>query len=277
MRKLMVVAAFVASAGMLLAQHGGGAGHSGGGSFGHSGGGSFGHASAPAMSHFSGSPRSFAGSRPAAVPRGYAQSPRNAYRGPASSYYPGSNYRAAGGAYAGRRPDRNRRVGYGYARGYGYPYGYPGFDNYWYLNSFLNSPLDLGSNDPNDPNLQSNYAANDSGAYAGPYEDSYPDPPMDSARPPYDGGSGYGAEPQAVRQQPKVQLIFKDGHKLEIQDYVATRTRILVTEGGRNREILVASLDVPATLAANQAAGVDFSIPGNPAKWTLSPEDLKTY
>jgi hypothetical protein len=160
----------------------------------------------------------------------------------------------------------------------GYPYGYLGLGNYWYLNNFLNSPIYLGDDDPNDPNLQGNYANADPGPYAGPYEDEYADPAPESARPAYNAGA-YGGDPQTSRaqQQPKVELIFKDGHKLEIQDYVATRTRILVTEGGTSREILVALLDVPATLAANQAAGVDFSIPGNPAKWQLSPEDLKTY
>jgi hypothetical protein len=168
---------------------------------------------------------------------------------------------------------------------YGYPYGYPGygyggFGFNPYLTSYLNAPLDLGDNDPNDPNLQSNYANNDPGSYAGPYADGYAEPPVESARPAYDGGAAaYPNAQQADASQPhpKVQLIFKDGHKLEIEDYVATKTRILVTEGGTSREILVAALDVPATLAANQAAGVDFSIPGNPARWQLSPEDLKTY
>jgi hypothetical protein len=145
----------------------------------------------------------------------------------------------------------------------GYPYGYPGYYPYGGLNLF--------GDDLDDPNLQDSYVSNgyagDPGdqqqeADAGPYEGPYPDPQQYTARPPYDPGGDPSA---GGLPQPKTALIFKDGRRLDVQNYVATRTRILVGDSGITRDIPVSALDIPATEAANETAGVDFSLPGSPS------------
>jgi hypothetical protein len=246
MRKSVVTISLVGLAlfsGPLFAQHGGHGGAPGGG---HMSGGSAGHFSAGAHTV----------SRPSSAPVG------RAYAAPARSYngLQSSPYRNRMGAYGTRRPIGSRRVGYGYGGLAGYPYGYLGYYPY--------GGLDLFGDDADDPNLQNSYVSSgydgDPGgqqqADTGPDDGTYIDPPQNGPRPPYNpAGANSDGLPQA-----KVALIFKDGRRLDIQNYVATRTRILVRDTGANRDIPVSTLDIPATQAANEAAGVDFSLPGSP-------------
>jgi hypothetical protein len=256
MRKSILLAALALFSATLYAQHGGHVGAIGGG--GHSGSSFGGHASGGS---FSGAARPAARVSPAY--RNFSSAPRStAYRQSIPRYADGT------GANGYHHTDHRRRVGYGV----GYSYGYPGY-GYVYP-GYLNGYLDLDDNDPNDPNnnpnLQNSYVAsgyNDdptggdpSGDQQQAYDGPFVDPPQYYARPPYNPG-GVSADPNAV-EQPLVALVFKDGSKLEVKNYVATRTRILVRDPGHNRDILVSALDIPATLAANQAAGVDFSLPG---------------
>jgi len=255
---------------MVLAQRGGVRGGGGGGSF---------H-SAPSGGHVSsgaaggGRPsgmvsRPAVAARPADARPSYPRTfgPRPSYG--RSPYRPTAQTdRAANGENRGRGNGASRtyrrRVGYGYI---GYPYSYPG---YGYYGDFF--PWDW--NDPDDPNLQSanqeNYVSSgyagdqqaDAGPYNGPYDDGpNVDGPPDMARPAYNGASSEEGD-ASVAQNPTVALIFKDGRRLEIRNYVATHTRILVRDPGVTQDILVSMLDMPATMAANQAAGVDFSLPG---------------
>jgi len=180
--------------------------------------------------------------------------------------------------YNSRDNQRNRRVGYGvgfntaYGLGYGllgYPYygfGYP-FDYY----------------DPNDPNLQADALP---GGYGGDYpgqqpavaydpgpEQAYaypqgptPDANQDTARMPYGGSNGAEIEADANdgMSHPKVTLVLKNGERLQMRNYAATPSKILITDDGSQRVIYISSLDLPATQAANNAAGVDFSLPFHP-------------
>jgi hypothetical protein len=63
---------------------------------------------------------------------------------------------------------------------------------------------------------------------------------------------------------PKVTLVLKNGERLQMRNYAATPSKILITDDGNQRVIYISSLDLPATQAANNAAGVDFSLPFHP-------------
>lgn len=121
----------------------------------------------------------------------------------------------------------------------------------------------------------------DSGFYDDSWNDlSYPSAPTALQQPDesYNGYPDYGAEyaqyppapeapplaeVQSTSENPEtVTLIFNNGQPPEqIQNYLATSTTLTVIDGTRHRDIPVAELDIPATIKANHAAGVDFSLP----------------
>lgn len=60
--------------------------------------------------------------------------------------------------------------------------------------------------------------------------------------------------------QPKTVLIFRDGHKEEVQNYAIVGEH-LIDFGETRRKITLASLDLPATVKANDERGIDFILP----------------
>ena len=77
-------------------------------------------------------------------------------------------------------------------------------------------------------------------------------------RPPYQGQ----AEPAPVHAQPSTTLIFKDGRPpMQVHNYALTGTTLYALDGDTRQEIPLALLNVPATVQANRASGVDFALP----------------
>jgi hypothetical protein len=75
------------------------------------------------------------------------------------------------------------------------------------------------------------------------------------------------AEPPApVVAQPSTVLVFRDGHQAEIQNYAIVGDTIFDLADNRSHRILLADLDLTATRKANDERGVDFQLPGNPAR-----------
>jgi hypothetical protein len=75
------------------------------------------------------------------------------------------------------------------------------------------------------------------------------------------------AEPPApVAPQPSTVLIFKDGHKSEVRNYAIVDGTLFDLTDGRSHKILLADIDLPATLKANDDRGVDFQIPARAAQ-----------
>lgn len=75
------------------------------------------------------------------------------------------------------------------------------------------------------------------------------------------------AEPAApVVPQPSTLLIFRDGHQAELQNYAIVGETIFDLTDNRAHKIQLADIDVPATRTANEARGVDFQVPVNPAR-----------
>ena len=113
----------------------------------------------------------------------------------------------------------------------------------------------------------------------GPYDQGYGAPP----RPPYSPEANYpypppqqqngpAAQSPAVQSvaapddgldHPPVTLVFNDGRPpMQVHSYVLTDSSVFVAEHGHQRVIPIAELDLPATIAQNREAGVDFTLPG---------------
>ena len=260
MRRLFVFTSLLISASLLNAQHGGGVHAGGGGGHASFGGGfSRGAASSQGFSH--------------AAPRFAA--PSHSSFSQSSHYHQGSAKRPSypGQAYS-RYGRRGGRVGYG---GYGYDYPLIGYPAFGYDDGFDESSDQNHLGNGVTSNASPNYGYQDGPqqgpeeAYGGPGGNGYGFPPPNDTRPPYNPG-GYvpPGQGQATSlgsgsdglQHPAVTLVFKDGRRLQVQNYALTQTRVLVTDNNTERDIPISALDVNATAAANDAAGVDFSLPG---------------
>ena len=71
------------------------------------------------------------------------------------------------------------------------------------------------------------------------------------------------AEPQIPSEpEPSTVLVFRDGHQLEIGNYVIVGNTLYNMSGAyRSYKIQLADLDLPATIKANEDRGVDFHVP----------------
>jgi hypothetical protein len=165
---------------------------------------------------------------------------------------------------------RRNRVGYGV--------GYLGFPYYGYPSAFVDGDTDEDGGDntaqqgqPGAPNGPENGPGGpyDEGApppYPGPYADQgYPPPPPRASYAP--AGSpqqpNSGAEQSDGLDHPAVTLVFNDGRPpLQVYNYALTGSSVFVAEEGRQRVIPITDLDLPATIAQNREAGVDFELPG---------------
>lgn len=242
------------------------AGH-GGGYAGHSfGGGSIGHFSSPA---FSGPGFRGPGQMPGFPTHSFGAAPRMTFTAPAHAFLPptaGTAYRDRGWNGGGDRSgDRGGRGDHYRApyRGYGgYPYLYA---NSWeLLPSYLDYPDSFGDDTGDQPAQQvgAEAAAPEDNGYRPGYEEP---PPNDGYGP---APEGYGPPPapasSPVAPEPRLTLIFKDGHQETIQNYALTPDMVIVMDqpaSGRQQRIPLADLDLGATEQAAQQAGLDFSPP----------------
>jgi hypothetical protein len=194
--------------------------------------------------HFSGA--SHGGSSFSTPARSFAPPSRSFFSSPATRspsfqngqlrHWPGSN------------TNYRNSIGVGYRRAY--PFVYAGYPWLFPLNYGL-----VGGDDPGDV-----------GAYQPPQQPI--EPPADYEQAAEIGPSPYRpayqeappAEP--ARDQPTTTLIFKDGRPpAQVHNYALTGTTLFALDGDLRREIPLSLLDVPATVEANRAAGVDFSLP----------------
>ncbi len=69
-----------------------------------------------------------------------------------------------------------------------------------------------------------------------------------------------------MHAQPATTLIFKDGRPpVQVHNYALTANTLYALDGESRQEIPLSLLNVPATVEANRAAGVDFALPVSPA------------
>jgi hypothetical protein len=242
------LSALLVSATSAFAQRGG---HAGGFSGGHVGG---------SVGHFGGgfSGGSF-GHSSGFAPRSFTSGPRFTSIAPTHAFVP--SYRPP---YRGPVVDR-RREGDHYGR-YRSPYrGYGGYP-YIYANSWQLLPWDLGYSD------YGGYNDYDSGPDAAQQPMATVAPENDGYRPDY-GDPGY-AQPMyqdapsiagnSVADEPELTLVFADGHRESIRNYVLTSNAVIVLDqaaSGHQQHIPLATLDLNATEEAAQQAGLDFTPP----------------
>lgn len=73
-----------------------------------------------------------------------------------------------------------------------------------------------------------------------------------------------GLMSEEVHAQPATTLILKDGKpSTQVHNYVLTSSTLYALDDGARIEIPISEIDVPATIAANRTAGVDFSLPAS--------------
>lgn len=206
--------------------------------------------SPPAAGRVSGAPRAVA--RPQ-----FAGRPQFAARPGA----PTVQYRRAGsaspiGRLGANRDGHHRRI-YISAYAAGYPYAYGPYAYAPWIGAGYPFPLDSGDSayDSGDQE-NSGPVYYDNGGYDNPGYDLQPPQQWPALGPyaPSAGGSSAAASEQAVT------LIFKDGRTEQVHNYVLTQTAIFVGDA-RGATIPLDQLDLPATVKANQDAGVDFHLP----------------
>jgi hypothetical protein len=89
--------------------------------------------------------------------------------------------------------------------------------------------------------------------------EGYPPPPQNNAQ---SAAQSAAAQSDGL-DHPAVTLVFNDGRPpVKVHSYVLTGSSVFVAENGHQRVIPVADLDLPATVAQNREAGVDFELPG---------------
>jgi hypothetical protein len=94
------------------------------------------------------------------------------------------------------------------------------------------------------------------------YPEAYPSPQQISSAN-QNAVAQSSAPPDDGLDHPPVTLVFNDGRPpLLVNSYVLTGSSVFIAEHGHQRVIPVADLDLPATIAQNREAGVDFVLPG---------------
>jgi hypothetical protein len=236
------------------AQHGGG--HAGGG---HAGSGFAGHSSfASGMRSAPSASRNF--SRPGAIRPSFNGNRINAGR---------NNFR-------GNFSSRNFRRGpvisnFGFNRCFGcrrngflYPYGYANFyDPYWWWNSGSNYDQDYENdraiaNDMNAQSLQEQQMRQQYEQYQNQYQDQ--NQPQYSRPAPLAPPEAQAAPAPMI---PDTVLVFRDQHQQEIKNYAIVGQTLWHFSSQRTEKIPLSSLDLPATVKANDDRGLTFQIPAS--------------
>ncbi|HEV8048937.1 MAG TPA: hypothetical protein VGP35_14475 [Terriglobales bacterium] len=167
----------------------------------------------------------------------------------------GSGFGRLGFGHPGRSPFFYHRRFYGswpYAGYYGYPYWDYGDDG------------DYGDN---------SYVANSYQSYPPPdYSSSYGDSrvqasidrlenEVDRLRQEREARES-ASQSRSKSDSEKTELVFRDKHVEEVQNYAIVGQTLWILNGQRARKIQLNQLDIPATKKANDDRGVDFQLPG---------------
>ena len=150
---------------------------------------------------------------------------------------------------------------------YPYPYYYP----YAYYNGYMEDASDY-----EEVRAQS-HAEEDPEQYRGGptifdrrgsgvrYPNEYADAaPVPQTPPPSEAAPAAVEAPPESPPQPATVLVFQDGHKLDVTNYAIVGSNLYDFSGGRRLKIPLSELDLAATRKANDAIGVDFTLPALP-------------
>lgn len=78
--------------------------------------------------------------------------------------------------------------------------------------------------------------------------------------------AGAKAESKPQDPEPATVLVFKDGHHQDVAGYAISGEVLYDLSHGRAKKILLADLDLPATIKLNDELGNDFRLPSRPPK-----------
>lgn len=198
------------------------------------------------------------------APRNFGNAPTFVSPAPSRAFSPGFRvpYTGTSGAWnhEGRERDRNLHDRSPY-RSYGYAYPYA------YANSWELLPWDIGypgfMGDVDDAGYGSQQPIASEPAPDDGYRLNY----EGAAEPPY----GYGGPESpdlsvttTAASEPELTLIFNDGHREGIHNYLLTPDAVIVLDqaaAGRQQRVPLAALNLPATQQAAEQAGLEFSPP----------------
>ena len=148
-----------------------------------------------------------------------------------------------------RHQDSAPAVGY-----YPYAYAVP------YQSDDTQNAQDADAEDDNDPNYQGGPTVFDR---RGSGADSYVPPVKDVPRP--HATESAEADPPTPEAPPQpTMLVFKDGQKLQVENYAIVGATLYDLTPGRHRKITLAELDLDATEKLNDEQGVSFQLPPSP-------------
>jgi len=135
---------------------------------------------------------------------------------------------------------------------YAYAVPYPADDT-------QNAP-DADAEDDNDPDYQGGPTVFDR---RGSGADSYVPPVRDVPRP--HATESADADPPTPEAPPQpTMLVFKDGQKLQVENYAIVGATLYDLTPGHHRKITLADLDLDATEKLNDQQGVSFQLPPSP-------------
>jgi hypothetical protein len=77
--------------------------------------------------------------------------------------------------------------------------------------------------------------------------------------------------PEPPQPQVATVLVYRDGRQLEVRNYAIVGDTLYAFGDAVSRKILLADLDLGATVRLNEERGVDFNVPGPRPKHTTSP------
>jgi hypothetical protein len=270
MRRLVAITAFALSSAVpLWAQHGGGhgggfggahagfgGGHMGGFATGHAGG--FGGRVGGFSSHFSN------GIRSGPVARGFTHPPLGPQRGFSHGPFLHDGFRGdrfGGGRFHEHRFGGRGNFGFGNCWGHGcWGYGYPWwgyYDPWWWWDS------DSGYDDSCQQDLAN---ANAMDQQSLEEQRMLHQEEADGDQDLYDRRSYARSEPAPSQPEgtpvvPATVLVFRDQHRLEIQNYAIVGQTLWNFAPQRTEKIRLADLDLAATTKANDERGVTFRLP----------------
>lgn len=159
---------------------------------------------------------------------------------------PGESACLLNGSYAGSLYCRQYNSG---RSALGYQAVYP----YW----FPSGGSDTDQSAPPPPQTEQDPLANQVGNLAAEVESLR----EDQARRDSQGPVNYEPPSPAQEMPPTTVLVYRDGHKVEVQNYAIAGKTLWVFFDQRTRQIPLAELDLPATQRVNEDHGVDFDTP----------------
>jgi len=200
--------------------------------------------------------------------RGFSHGPSSSQRAfsrPPINHAPFNNggFRGHGSRFHsngfGNHGFRNNCYGRGCWGIYGYPWLYGGYYDpwWWWDSSSNNSDYENDAAVANEMNQQSleeqrmrqqEEADGDQDAYA---QDAYTQVPW---RP---------SEPDTDAPQPATILVFRDQHRMEVENYAIVGQTLWNFAAHRTQKIPLADLDLAATTKANDERGTSFRVPSS--------------